>query len=277
MAIQMRRGAKKDFNPDKLKVGEFAVPTDTNEVYIKTSENITKGIATLDDNGKISNDYLNNECINTDKLSDLSVTSDKLSDDSVSTNKLIDNSVTTAKLSNLSVTLDKISDNSISTSKLINNSITTEKIEDLSVTTDKLSDASVSTNKLINNAITTAKIADGSVTTSKIADGSVTTGKLASGASIDKWKNWKHYDGISELNLDTTACTLNDICSAMVGKSRMTFAATFTNYTTLVSELPWNRGQLIIQKYDSWNCHLEFYAEDLPGNTKLYTVKRWIG
>lgn len=108
MAIQMRRGAKKDFNPDKLRVGEFAVPTDTNGVYIKTSENTTKGIATLDDNGKISNDYLNDECINTDKLSDLSVTSDKLSDDSVSTNKLINNAITTAKIADGSVTTDKL-------------------------------------------------------------------------------------------------------------------------------------------------------------------------
>lgn len=58
----------------------------------------------------------------------------------------------------------------------------------------------------------------------------------------------------------------------------MTFTATFTNYTALVSELPHNRGQLIIQKYDSWNCHLEFYTEDLPlGNYKMFPVKRWIG
>lgn len=53
MAIQMRRGEKKDFKPEKLKVGEFAVPTDTGEVYIKTSENTTKGIATLKANGKL--------------------------------------------------------------------------------------------------------------------------------------------------------------------------------------------------------------------------------
>ena len=53
MAIQMRRGDKKDFQPEKLKVGEFAVPTDTGEVYIKTSENTTKGIATLKANGKL--------------------------------------------------------------------------------------------------------------------------------------------------------------------------------------------------------------------------------
>ena len=53
MAIQMRRGDKKDLKPEKLKVGEFAVPTDTGEVYIKTSENITKGIATLKADGKL--------------------------------------------------------------------------------------------------------------------------------------------------------------------------------------------------------------------------------
>lgn len=49
----MRRGDKKDLKPEKLKVGEFAVPTDTGEVYIKTSENITKGIATLKADGKL--------------------------------------------------------------------------------------------------------------------------------------------------------------------------------------------------------------------------------
>lgn len=53
MAIQMRRGEKKDFKPEKLKIGEFAVPTDTGEVYIKTSESTTKGVATLDSSGKL--------------------------------------------------------------------------------------------------------------------------------------------------------------------------------------------------------------------------------
>ncbi len=53
MAIQMRRGEKKDFNPEKLKVGEFAVPIDTGEVYIKTSQNVTKKLATLDGSGKL--------------------------------------------------------------------------------------------------------------------------------------------------------------------------------------------------------------------------------
>ena len=53
MAIQMRRGEKKDFKPEKLKIGEFAVPTDTGEVYIKTGEDTAKGIATLDLSGKL--------------------------------------------------------------------------------------------------------------------------------------------------------------------------------------------------------------------------------
>lgn len=53
MAIQMRRGEKKDFRPERLKVGEFAVPIDTGEVYIKTSENVTKALATLDGTGKL--------------------------------------------------------------------------------------------------------------------------------------------------------------------------------------------------------------------------------
>lgn len=53
MAIQMRRGEKKDFKPEKLKIGEFAVPIDTGKEYIKTSENTTKGIATLKANGKL--------------------------------------------------------------------------------------------------------------------------------------------------------------------------------------------------------------------------------
>lgn len=49
----MQRGEKKDFKPEKLKVGEFAVPMDTGEVYIKTGEATTKGIATLDSSGKL--------------------------------------------------------------------------------------------------------------------------------------------------------------------------------------------------------------------------------
>ena len=148
------------------------------------------------------------------------------------------------------------------------------KLGHKSIRQDKLRDYVM---HIAEEAVTNDKLTDGSVTTEKIAGSAVTTEKIASGASIDKWKNWKHYDGIEELNLTSETCTLNDICSGMAGRSRMTFASNFSSYTTLVSELPWSRGQLIIQKLDSWNCHLEFYAEDLPSNTGLHTAKRWVG
>ena len=49
----MRSGEKKDFKPEKLKVGEFAVLTDTGEVYVKTSEETVKGLATLNQSEKL--------------------------------------------------------------------------------------------------------------------------------------------------------------------------------------------------------------------------------
>lgn len=132
----------------------------------------------------------------------------------------------------------------------------------------------------LNTTLTVTNVTnidDGSVTTAKIANGAVTTAKLASNANINYCGNWRYYNGISGLNLDSTTCTINDICTAMSGKSRLIWAANFSDYTALVAELPYVRGQLVIQKYDNWNCHLEFYSEDVPSKLNIHTVKRWIG
>ena len=49
MAIQIRRGLKKDFDPNKLRPAEYAIPTDTKEVYVAFSPGDVKRIATWDD------------------------------------------------------------------------------------------------------------------------------------------------------------------------------------------------------------------------------------
>lgn len=49
MAIQVRRGKKKDFNPDKMLPGEWAGTTDTKEVYFTFAPGDTKKMATYED------------------------------------------------------------------------------------------------------------------------------------------------------------------------------------------------------------------------------------
>lgn len=49
MAIQVRRGKKKDFNPDKMLPGEWAGTTDTKEVYFAFAPGDTKKMATYED------------------------------------------------------------------------------------------------------------------------------------------------------------------------------------------------------------------------------------
>lgn len=49
MAIQVRRGKKKDFNPDKMLPGEWAGTTDTKEVFFAFAPGDTKKMATYED------------------------------------------------------------------------------------------------------------------------------------------------------------------------------------------------------------------------------------
>lgn len=49
MAIQVRRGQKKDFNPDKMLPGEWAGTTDTKEVFFTFAPGDTKKMATYED------------------------------------------------------------------------------------------------------------------------------------------------------------------------------------------------------------------------------------
>ena len=217
MAIQIRRGtdAQWESNKSNIVVGEPAIATDTERVFVGTGSGTYTELANASAVAQEYNtatSYVVGDIVlykgqlkrcntptsgawvsaNWDDVTlaeaiealseDGAIGTDNLADGAVTTAKIADRAITSDKLGNYSVYSEKIFDTAVTASKLATNSVITEKIKDGAVTTAKLADSAVTTAKITDGAVTEDKLAANAVTSGKIKDGAIATADLANNA-----------------------------------------------------------------------------------------------
>lgn len=188
------------------------------ELYRNDAGTWTKAVQTVDLDGQIINNQIQDGAVSTTKIVDSAVITSKLNDAAVTLGKVAANAVDSTKIVNNAVIESKLADAAVTLNKVATNAVDSTKIVNNSVIEAKIADAAVTLNKVAINSVNASKIVDGSIVETKLGDAAVTLNKVAANA-VDSTKLVDN--AVTESKLQDAAVTLNKVAANAIDTTKI--------------------------------------------------------